>query len=32
MIKAKGVITKEVWVIQEDGTTKLSEDHFESVE
>ena len=32
MNKAKGVITKEVWVIQEDGTAKLSEDHFESVE
>lgn len=30
MNKAKGVITKELWVIQEDGTAKLAEDHFEA--
>lgn len=30
MNKTKGVITKELWVIQEDGTAKLAEDHFEA--
>lgn len=30
MNKAKGVITKELWVVQEDGTAKLAEDHFEA--
>lgn len=30
MNKAKGVITKELWAIQEDGTAKLAEDHFEA--
>ncbi|CAM9935354.1 unnamed protein product [Ectocarpus sp. 6 AP-2014] len=32
MNKAKGVITKELWAIQEDGTAKLAEDHFEATE
>ena len=31
MNKAKGVITKELWVVQEDGTAKLREDHFEAL-
>ncbi|TQV69704.1 isochorismatase [Exilibacterium tricleocarpae] len=31
MNKAGGVIHKELWVIQEDGTAKLREDHFEVV-
>jgi hypothetical protein len=32
MNKAKGVITKELlWVVQEDGTAKLKEDHFETL-
>lgn len=31
MNKAKGVITKELWVLQEDGTAKLKEDHFEAI-
>ncbi|CAB9514680.1 expressed unknown protein [Seminavis robusta] len=30
MNKAKGVITKELWVLQGDGTAKLREDHFEA--
>ena len=30
MNKAKGVITKELWVVQEDGSAKLREDHFEA--
>ena len=30
MNKAKGVITKELWVLQEDGSAKLKEDHFEA--
>eukprot|EP00542_Grammatophora_oceanica_P013049 CAMPEP_0194032312 /NCGR_PEP_ID=MMETSP0009_2-20130614/5286_1 /TAXON_ID=210454 /ORGANISM="Grammatophora oceanica, Strain CCMP 410" /LENGTH=126 /DNA_ID=CAMNT_0038672711 /DNA_START=84 /DNA_END=464 /DNA_ORIENTATION=+ len=30
MNKAKGVITKELWVLQEDGSAKLREDHFEA--
>ena len=29
MNKASGVIHKELWVIQEDGTAKLKEDDFE---
>ena len=29
MNKASGVIHKELWVIQEDGSAKLREDHFE---
>ena len=29
MNKAKGIITKELWVIQQDGSAKLKEDHFE---
>ena len=32
MNKAKGIITKERWVIQQDGTAKLKEDHFEATE
>lgn len=30
MNKAKGVITKELWRVQEDGTAKLVEDYFEA--
>ena len=30
MNKAKGVITKELWVLQGDGTTKLRIDEFEA--
>jgi ketosteroid isomerase-like protein len=30
MNKASGVIHKELWVIQEDGTVKLREDDFEA--
>jgi ketosteroid isomerase-like protein len=31
MNKAKGVITKELWVMQDDGVSaKLREDHFEA--
>ena len=30
MNKAQGVITKELWVIQSDGTAKLREDDFEA--
>ena len=29
MNKAKGIIHREVWVLQEDGTAKLREDDFE---
>ena len=29
MNKASGVITKELWVLQPDGTAKLREDNFE---
>ena len=29
MNKASGVIHKELWVLQPDGTAKLREDHFE---
>lgn len=29
MNKAEGVITKELWTAQTDGTAKLTEDHFE---
>lgn len=32
MNKAKGVITKELWVVQADGTAKLREDEFEAIE
>ena len=31
MNKASGVIHKEMWVKQDDGSVKLSEDHFEAV-
>ena len=31
MNKSGGVIHEELWVIQEDGTAKLREDHFEVV-
>lgn len=31
MNKASGVIHKELWVLQEDGTVKLREDDFEAV-
>ena len=30
MNKAKGVITKELWVLQHDGTMKLRIDEFEA--
>ncbi len=30
MNKAKGVITKELWVLQDDGIALLREDHFEA--
>ena len=30
MNNAQGVIYRELWVIQEDGTAKLREDHFEA--
>ena len=30
MNKAKGVIHKELWVLQSDGTAKLREDEFEA--
>ncbi len=29
MNNAKGIITKELWVLQEDGSALLREDHFE---
>ena len=32
MNKASGVIHKELWVIQDDGTAKLREDDFEATE
>ncbi len=32
MNKAQGVIHKELWVIQADGSAKLREDHFEAKE
>ncbi|MGF1521380.1 MAG: YybH family protein [Leptolyngbyaceae cyanobacterium] len=31
MNQASGVIHKELWVVQEDGTAKLSEDDFEAI-
>ena len=30
MNKAAGVITKELWVLQEDGSALLREDNFEA--
>ena len=30
MNKARGIITREFWVLQDDGTMKLREDHFEA--
>ncbi len=30
MNKAKGLITKELWIIQPDGTALLQEDYFEA--
>ena len=30
MNKAAGIITKELWVLQPDGTAKLREDNFEA--
>ncbi len=30
MNKASGVIHKELWVLQPDGTAKLREDYFEA--
>ena len=30
MNKASGVITKEIWALQSDGTALLREDHFEA--
>lgn len=29
MNKAHGVITRELWVVQDDGSMRLREDHFE---
>ena len=31
MNKASGVIHKEMWILQQDGSVKLSEDHFEAL-
>ena len=31
MNKASGVIHKELWVLQDDGTAKLRSDHFEAI-
>ena len=31
MNKAQGVIHKELWVLQSDGTAKLREDDFEAM-
>ncbi len=31
MNKAHGIITKEIWVLQSDGTYKLREDDFEAL-
>ena len=31
MNKAQGVITKELWVLQQDGTMRLREDSFEAL-
>ena len=30
MNKAQGVITRELWVVQDDGSMRLREDHFEA--
>jgi ketosteroid isomerase-like protein len=32
MNNAQGVITRELWVLQEDGTMRLREDHFEALD
>ncbi|WP_444921428.1 YybH family protein [Microbulbifer sp. CnH-101-G] len=32
MNNAQGVITRELWVLQEDGTMRLREDNFEAIE
>ena len=31
MNKAHGIITRELWVLQADGTALLREDHFEAL-
>lgn len=31
MNNAKGVITRELWILQQDGTMRLREDHFEAL-
>ncbi|MCW8879524.1 MAG: nuclear transport factor 2 family protein [Kangiellaceae bacterium] len=31
MNNASGVIHKEIWVLQQDGSAKLREDHFEAI-
>ena len=31
MNNAQGVITRELWVLQSDGTMRLREDHFEAI-
>jgi len=31
MNKSSGVIHKEMWILQDDGDVKLSEDHFEAL-
>lgn len=32
MNNAQGIITREVWVLQDDGTMRLREDHFEAID
>ncbi|WP_299586290.1 isochorismatase [uncultured Microbulbifer sp.] len=32
MNNAQGVITRELWVLQDDGTMRLREDHFEAID
>ena len=32
MNNAQGVITRELWVLQSDGTMQLREDHFEAIQ
>lgn len=32
MNNAQGVITRELWVLQSDGTMRLREDHFEAID
>lgn len=32
MNNAEGVITRELWVLQDDGNMRLHEDHFEAID